>query len=152
MAKSQQQLLSNIRRNQDTLRIENNNLIAHREHVGDDSWPIIPGQHHGSDHNNYNFTPGGQVIDELAPTDLQIDKENLPGNLINPANYNAQGELISRMTDSQLRDASFKYLENWRKTNGTSEGAFPAKEETPLWMHKYIFPQAQNTRNSLRIA
>ena len=146
MALSEQHILSNIKRNQDTLK------IAHREHVPDGSWAISPGQHHGSDHTNYNFTPDGRVIDQLAPTDLEIDKDNLPGNWINPANYNAQGELISRMTDSQLRNASDEFLKNWRKTNGTSEGAFPSREETPLWMHKYIFPQAQNTRNSLQIA
>ena len=72
--------------------------IAHRSHEGLDiqGIPRYLGDSHDPADHLPPPGPSGIPIPSLTPTDYEIDQDNLPGNMINPQDYDQDGMLISQ--------------------------------------------------------
>ena len=81
--------------------------IAHRDHTpnfrldGIDRY-ITTDKHDPSQHD-IPVDDYGRPIPSLKPTDLQIDKQNLPGNMIDPSLYDDADMLLSELNAEQLK-------------------------------------------------
>ena len=97
--------------------------IAHRDHTpnfrldGIDRY-ITTDKHDPSQHD-IPVDDHGNPLPGLTPTDLDIDKQNLPGNQINPQNYNKDRMLISN--NYQPYDAAMDDLRLRRKQGKVSD-------------------------------
>ena len=84
-----------------------NPQIAHRDHTpnfrldGIDRY-ITTDKHDPSQHD-IPVDDYGRPIPSLKPTDLQIDKQNLPGNMIDPSLYDDADMLLSELNAEQLK-------------------------------------------------
>ena len=81
--------------------------ISHRDHTpnfrldGIDRY-ITTDKHDPSQHD-IPVDDYGRPIPSLKPTDLQIDKQNLPGNMIDPSLYDDADMLLSELNAEQLK-------------------------------------------------
>tara|TARA_R100000152_G_C6763023_1_gene187383 strand:- start:132 stop:863 length:732 start_codon:yes stop_codon:yes gene_type:complete len=118
--------------------------LAHRSHEpsaiihgiprygwGDDS-------HDPSQHNALP-DPAGNPIPVLAPTDLEIDQDNMPYGDIDPQNYTPDGQLISKTPQQQLMTDVINKVKKL-----TNEG----KHKEAHDLYKLWFPQASAGGNN----